>query len=123
MAAECDFPELVDKLVELGCSPDVLDRDGYTPIYFPCSEGYLKVVEALLDKGADIDGLKKAGPNGHIDQTTPLVRAVRNGHADVVKLLLERGASLKVKDPKPLIERSKKFPEIEKLLIEANLDL
>lgn len=120
LACECNFPELIPELVKFGCDVNVIDRDGYPPIYYPCSEGYYAVVKVLLDCGADVNGLRTICENGYIDQTTPLVRGVRNGHLDVVKLLVSRGASTKVRDPKDLLERAKRYPEIEAFLKEVS---
>ncbi len=117
LAADCDFPELIPELVRMGCSPNVLDEEGYPPIYFSCSEGLVSVVDELLKCGADIDGLRKVESSGNIEQTTPLVCAVRNGHLELVQLLIAKGASLNVKDPIPLLERAKSFPEIEEELL------
>ncbi|MGJ8639199.1 MAG: ankyrin repeat domain-containing protein [Opitutaceae bacterium] len=115
IAAECDCPELIAELVGLGCCPNALDEHGYPPIYFPCYEGYVQVVDTLLDHGADVEGLRPSS-NGNFDQTTPLVCAARNGHLDLVKLLLNRGASVQVSDPRPIIEQVAEYPEIEKEL-------
>ncbi|NIP80979.1 MAG: hypothetical protein GWM90_17885, partial [Gemmatimonadetes bacterium] len=49
-------------------------------------EGHGATAMALLDRGADIDGVS-AG-----DHTTPLLMAVINGHFDLAMTLLDRGA-------------------------------
>ena len=59
MACECDFAELIPVLINRGCSANDKDVNGYPPIYFPCSEGYTDVIKALLDNGADIEGLRE----------------------------------------------------------------
>lgn len=113
----CDFPELIPELTNLGCSVDALDTYGYPPIYFACSEGFVEVVKTLLDQGADVDGLRKIGVDGYVDETTPLVRAVRNGHIDTVRLLVSHGASINVREfGVSLLDLAKPYPEIEKLL-------
>jgi ankyrin repeat protein len=119
LACECDFPELIGPLTEMGCSVNALNVDGYPPIYLPCSEGIITVVESLLDHGADVDGLRKANAFGQITETTPLVRAIRNGHLELVKMLLSRGASTSVNDGLSLIDRAKGYPEVQELLISA----
>ena len=48
-------------------------------------------VEALLNEGADIDSRSRYG-------ATPLFFAADRGHLDLVKLLVERGASLDIED-------------------------
>lgn len=49
--------------------------------------GDVAIVLLLLDSGASIDALDLEG-------VTPLIQAARMGHADVVKVLVERGADL-----------------------------
>ena len=55
--------------------------------------GHERVVQRLLEKGADVESKDAAGQ-------TPLLRAAENGHEAVVKLLLEKGADVESKDAK-----------------------
>ena len=57
--------------------------------------GYAKVVELLLDAGEDPNRFNPVGGHSH---STPLHQAAGNGHLEVVKLLLARGANLHIKD-------------------------
>lgn len=52
------------------------------------ARGNVNQVRELLEAGADID-------SASIDNFTPLMTAAGGGHAEVVKLLLEKGASIK----------------------------
>ena len=54
-------------------------------------KGDLEQVNVWLDAGANVH-FSKLG-------WTPLMRASRNGHTEVARLLLERGAELEAKDP------------------------
>lgn len=54
----------------------------WTPLMFACNEGNDAVVEALVDRGADIN----YRPNS--TQLTPLLCAVRNNHLRCVQILL-----------------------------------
>ena len=68
---------------------------GYAPIHFFCSLKFeaLTEVEILLKTGADPQAIAcKAGYPNH-DPFTPLSAAVSQGHSNVVKLLLEHGAT------------------------------
>ena len=57
--------------------------------------GYVYVVESLLNAGEDPNRFNPLGGHSH---STPLHQAAGNGHLDVVKLLIARGAKTDVKD-------------------------
>jgi ankyrin repeat protein len=57
--------------------------------------GHLEIVRLLLDAGEDPNRFNPVGGHSH---STPLHQAAGNGHPDVVKLLIERGAKLDVID-------------------------
>jgi len=57
--------------------------------------GRAGIVGILLDAGEDPNRYNPEGQHAH---TTPLHQAVWGGHEDVVRLLVERGASLELKD-------------------------
>ncbi len=59
---------------------------GLTALHFAARQGHGKAVAALLDGGADIDHPSDG------DQTTPLLIAIINGHFDLARELLARGA-------------------------------
>lgn len=59
---------------------------GNTGLTLAAREGHLRAVQALLEVGADINT-----PNAG-DKTTPLINAICNGHYDVAKYLLDKGA-------------------------------
>ncbi|MDX1646958.1 MAG: ankyrin repeat domain-containing protein [Longimicrobiales bacterium] len=59
---------------------------GLTPLLQATRQGHVEAIEALLDRGAEIDQ-----PGGG-DDTTPLLIATINGQFDAAMLLLERGA-------------------------------
>ncbi len=67
------------------------DHDNWTPLAFVCGYRFdddaVRIAELLLDAGADIE-------QGDTDWT-PLLRACRNGRADLVSFLLQRGANIK----------------------------
>lgn len=57
--------------------------------------GHVEIVRLLLDAGEDPSRYNPEGNHGH---STPLHQAVIAGHEAVVRLLVERGARLDVKD-------------------------
>jgi ankyrin repeat protein len=63
---------------------------GLTALLYAARQGHVAAVEALLAGGADIDQVS-AG-----DGTSPLLMAIINGHFDLAKILLDRGANPKL---------------------------
>lgn len=57
--------------------------------------GHTEIVRLLLDAGEDPNRYNPEGNHGH---STPLHQAVLSGHDAVVRLLVERGARLDIKD-------------------------
>lgn len=57
--------------------------------------GFDAVVQVLLDAGEDPNCYNPAGYHAH---STPLHQAVAGGHANVVRLLIDRGARLDLRD-------------------------
>jgi ankyrin repeat protein len=66
------------------------NKGGLTPLLFAAREGNLAAVNALLKAGADINQVSKG------DQTSPMLMATLNGHFDIAKLLLDKGADPKL---------------------------
>jgi len=106
--------EAAQALMRLGARPDlpILAAMGQTSEFlslFPSSDsgnrhlalafaaqyGHADIVRALLDAGEDPDRYNPSGAHSH---STPLHQAALAGHLDVVKLLVQRGARLDIKD-------------------------
>ncbi|CAD6592496.1 MAG: hypothetical protein ASARMPRED_006369 [Alectoria sarmentosa] len=74
---------------------------GSGAIVLAAEEGKLRMVEYLLDHGADIDEIGVEHPTDERyreDMGSALHRAVHGGHAEVVLVLLEKGANVDLKD-------------------------
>ncbi|CAL5021925.1 unnamed protein product [Urochloa decumbens] len=71
-------------LLDHGADPDKVDDKGFTSLHIAAEEGYCKIVEILLLKGASVDVLSNRG--------TPLHLAATNGHHKTVKILLDHNA-------------------------------
>jgi ankyrin repeat protein len=71
----------------------VLDRHRGTAL--AAQLGHVEILQMLLEAGEDPNRYNPKGNHGH---STPLHQAVWSGHAAVVRLLVERGARLDIKD-------------------------
>lgn len=82
---------LVQRLIERSAA---VNKPGWTPLHYAAAhpESVAKdIVALLLEHHAFID---TESPNG----TTPLMMAARYGHIDVVRLLIEEGADLEMRN-------------------------
>lgn len=66
------------------------NKGGLTPLLFAARQGNTQSVLALLKAGASINQVSSG------DHTSPLLMATLNGHFDLARLLLERGADPKL---------------------------
>ena len=96
--------ETIEYLLSVGADPNALDRSGVAPLHRAVRTRSLPAVRALLDGGANPRAPNKAG-------STPLHLAVqttgrtgsgsehsRQLQTEIIRLLLERGASPTAKD-------------------------
>jgi ankyrin repeat protein len=72
-----------------------IELPGWSPLHYAATGPNPAVVALLLARGASIDA---ASPNG----TTPLMMAARYGSEESAKLLISRGADLKVRNQRGL---------------------
>jgi ankyrin repeat protein len=79
---------LVKKLVERDAD---VNKPGWTPLHYAATGGHLSVIEHLLENSAYIDA---ESPNG----STPLMLAAMYGSPESVKLLIQAGADLTIKN-------------------------
>lgn len=80
--------EAVAALLDKGAEPN---RPGWTALHYAASVGNVEIVRMLLEKSAYIDA---EAPN----KTTPLMMAARGGHTDTMKLLVEEGADVSLRN-------------------------
>lgn len=72
---------------------DALDR--HRALALAAQLGHVEIVRLLLDAGEDPN---RYNPNGNHGHSTPLHQAAFAGHENVVRLLVERGARLDIRD-------------------------
>jgi hypothetical protein len=71
------------------------DEDRHRALALAAQHGHAEIVRLLLDAGEDPNRYNPMGCHSH---STPLHQAVLYGHEAVVRLLVERGAKLDIKD-------------------------
>jgi hypothetical protein len=70
-------------------------QDRHRALALAAQHGHVEIVRLLLDAGEDANRYNPRGNHGH---STPMHQAVWSGHDAVVRLLVERGARLDIKD-------------------------
>ncbi len=99
IASDYRHPAIVKLLLERGANPNVIDRDGWTPLFNALSELRLRTDEQRA-RGVEIVKLllaAKADPLAGV--TLPLAEAAKRGSIDAVRLLLDAGADVNQGDP------------------------
>lgn len=84
MAAWKSNDEAVKMLLDNGAK---VNQPGWTALHYAASAGNEKIVNMLLAKKADVNA---PAPN----KTTPMMMAAKNGHGNVVQILLDHGADI-----------------------------
>ena len=92
LAAAAGLGRLADA-IRLLPQADALDR--HRAIALAAQHGHVEIVRLLLDAGEDPNRYNPEGNHGH---STPLHQAAFAGHEDVVRLLVEHGAKLDIRD-------------------------
>ncbi|RSL93024.1 hypothetical protein CDV31_014904 [Fusarium ambrosium] len=92
MAVRKGFKDVVHQLLTAGANVNIENGSGELPLQLACDSGDQQLVKMLLENGAD--------PNKTVGGAhwTPLNNAIYDGREDVVDILLEGGASLRIQD-------------------------
>ena len=99
MASESGDAALIDALLKAGAGADATNESGTTPLMIASASGSTSAVETLIAHGADVNAREKTYGQ------TALFFAVARNRADVVCLLLAKGADPKIKTTISKLER------------------
>jgi len=106
-------------LLEKGADVNRVGQQGLYPISDAIEAGHAGIFRALIEHGAEI--------NVRYSYYTPLIHAAQKGRAEIVKMLLDRGADVRAIDHNgmsALLQAiDKGYPEIAKMLIERGSDV
>jgi ankyrin repeat protein len=121
VACKNGYQDIVLLLLERGANPESYDTNGIPLISIACSRGHLDVVRTLVE--TNMVDIEKRSSTTH---NTPLMYAIRSKKENIVKYLLERGASLNSKknnnsNPLLLAADHKNF-NIFKMVFDASKD-
>ncbi len=81
----------VKRLLAKRTNPDTCNSQGSQALVIAAKRGYAAISETLIDHHAHVNAFSKSG-------RTPLQEAAEAGHADMVRLLLARGADADLPD-------------------------
>lgn len=88
-AARLNDLRLVKMLLDAGAKVDSANPDDETALMLAIKAGNFQMAEMLVNAGANVNIVEK------FHDQTPLIYAAAGGHADIVKLLLSKGADVK----------------------------
>jgi ankyrin repeat protein len=92
LAVKNDRDAIVRLLLEYGAEVEAINNDGETPLHDAAIGGHLTVMEVLMVQGhANVDAQGSSGQ-------TPLMNAAWKGEDEAVRMLVQKGADVKLKD-------------------------
>ena len=131
IAARADAAETLSYLLGAGADPELRSASGMNALDHASASGAVEVLEDLSSTGVDLNAPSRAVTQGHgypRDQgPTPLGLAVREGHLDSARALLDLGADvdgLSASGHTPLLLAIffDQAPELVRVLLDAGAD-
>ena len=100
-ACENSSPEQVKKLLETGANVNARNDSENTPLHIACNsvDPNIEIIKLLLGKeGVDVNVQNDSDGLFNDGEETPLHIACRYSNAEVVKLLLDKGANVEIQN-------------------------
>ncbi|XP_018535051.1 LOW QUALITY PROTEIN: caskin-2-like [Lates calcarifer] len=96
LSAQYGHYDVSEMLLQHQSNPCLMNKAKKTPLDLACEFGRLKVAQLLLSSNMVAALLEGEGGHDGLDSptTTPLHLAARNGHKDIIKLLLKAGIDI-----------------------------
>uniref|UniRef100_A0A3Q3NNL5 Caskin-2 n=1 Tax=Labrus bergylta TaxID=56723 RepID=A0A3Q3NNL5_9LABR len=96
LSAQYGHYEVSEMLLQHQSNPCLMNKAKKTPLDLACEFGRLKVAQLLLSSNMVAALLEGEGGDDNMDgpSLTPLHLAARNGHKDIIKLLLKAGIDI-----------------------------
>ncbi|TNN53965.1 Caskin-2 [Liparis tanakae] len=96
LSAQYGHYQVSEMLLQHQSNPCLMNKGKKTPLDLACEFGRLKVAQLLLSSNMVAALLEGASGHENADSpaTTPLHLAARNGHKDIIKLLLKAGIDI-----------------------------
>uniref|UniRef100_UPI00398E6005 caskin-2-like isoform X2 n=1 Tax=Pristiophorus japonicus TaxID=55135 RepID=UPI00398E6005 len=127
LAAQYGHYEVSEMLLQHQSNPCIINKAKKTPLDLACEFGRLKVAQLLLNSNmcvALLEGQSKDSADANF--TTPLHLAAKNGHKDIIRLLIKAGidANRVAKTGTALHEAALcGKTEVVRLLLDAGIDV
>ncbi|XP_041134296.1 caskin-1-like [Polyodon spathula] len=95
LAAQHGHYGVSEMLLQHQSNPCIVDNAGKTPLDLACEFGRVGVVQLLLSSSMSAALLEpKPGETTDPNSTSPLHQAAKNGHIDIIRLLLQAGIDI-----------------------------
>ncbi|MCK6463183.1 MAG: ankyrin repeat domain-containing protein, partial [Candidatus Pacebacteria bacterium] len=93
LAIKSQYQTVAFRLINLGVDVNAIKEREQTALMFACSLGNYELVKLLIQKGADVNAKARAHAQDFDGAVTPLKIAKEKKFDEIVKMLLQNGAT------------------------------